>query len=155
MPSHDERSTRRLLTLKDAQMRMARAGAQAQARHAQQQRHEAAELREQAQTTVDQAVLPPEQGLSRVDLYDRLRALAVARAHAMELEQSAGELDQQAQQCDAQQQALQQQAQQHHRKKTKLDHWHRLYRQTQVQTRLRRQQQQNVEDLTCRPPSRR
>lgn len=152
MRSHNDRSTQRLLSLKDAQMRMARADAQAQARHALHHRSESTVLREQARATVDQSVLLPEPGLSRTDLYDRLRALAVARAHAMELELSAGELDQQAQRRDAQQQVLQHQAQQHQRKRTKLDHWHRHHCQAQAQLRLRRLQQQHLEDMTCRTP---
>lgn len=155
MRSHADRGVHRLLTLKEAQMRMARSAALAQAQHALDKRNEAAALREQAHVAVDGAVPLPEQGLTRIGLYDRLRTLAVARAHALEMEQSAGELEVQATACDTQQRAFQTQALEHQRKQSKLDHWHRLHNQAQARVRLQRQQQQHVEDMSCRPPQRR
>lgn len=150
MPSPADHGAKRLLGLKEAQMRIARSGALAQARHAREQRDEALQLRQQAEQTLQAALPKPEQGLSRSALYDRLRALAVARAHALEVEQAAIELDGRAAACDAREQALQRQALQHQRKKSKLEHWHQLRSREQARVRQQRQQQNQTEDLTCR-----
>jgi len=152
MPSSPEPGARRLLGLKQAQMRLARAAALVQRQQALDCRDQADALRSQAEQMVDRAVPLPEAGLSRTTLYDRLRTLAVARAHALELQHRAGELEAQAQACDTQRTALQEQALAHQRKHSKLDCWHQRERQMHTQQRLRRQHHHLLEDISCRPP---
>ena len=81
MRSSTDRNASRLLELKVAQVRMARAAAIEQERQGAHRRRQADALRRQALETVERAIPLPEQGLTRTTLYDRLRTLAVARAH--------------------------------------------------------------------------
>ena len=74
----------RLTKLKQAQRQLSLLSAQAQQRAAVQRREEAAALRASAEQTLHLATLQPENGLTRSLLFDRLRVLAVARAHALE-----------------------------------------------------------------------
>ncbi|MGE6332976.1 hypothetical protein [Stenotrophomonas sp. NPDC077659] len=155
MRSRTDRTAHRLLALKAAQMHLARAAAATQAQQGAAQRCEAEALRAQAEDTVAQAIPLPEPGLSRSALYDRLRTLAVARAHALELQQAAGDLDTQAAACEERAQASRQQARAHQRKQSKLDHWQQQQRRAQARRHHQRQYQHHLEDVSCRfPPPR-
>lgn len=150
MRSSTDRNASRLLELKVAQVRMARAAAIEQERQGAHRRHQADALRRQALETVERAIPLPEQGLTRTTLYDRLRTLAVARAHALELQQTAGELEGEASACAEQAQELTRQARAHQRKQSKLDHWQQRERQAQARQRQQRQYQHQLEDVSCR-----
>jgi hypothetical protein len=142
--------TRRLSTLKANQASRARQQARAHRRAEEALRQAAQEARLTGQHALDMAALTPENGLSRQDLYERLRQLSVARAQVAETALEAGRLDeeavarrQQAEQALALSQTLE-------RKQRKLDHWAKQAHRT-AQARLqRRSQTQTQEDHACR-----
>lgn len=145
-----DRGVHRLVQLKRTQAALAKAGAAEQARQAHDKRAEANALRQQGIAVVEGALLLPEQGLTRGALFDRLRTLAVARAHAMELEHAATELEQQASYCQGVQRELARQALAHQRKHDKLEHW-RMRASQARSVHMQLHQQQHVQEMTCRP----
>lgn len=150
MNSPVERRGRQLVKLKQAQRQLSLLSAQAQQQAAAARRDEAAGLRASAQETLERAVLQPETDLTRSLLFDRLRLLAVARAHALETGYAAGDLDADAAQCEAEEAQQRQRAAMQFRKQKKLEHWHR--RQHREATRLRevRLYTQQLDEITCR-----
>ncbi|GAB3067090.1 hypothetical protein [Stenotrophomonas tumulicola] len=150
MPSPNEANGRRLIKLKQVQQQMARVQAQAQRRDADGKRDEANQLRLQAVQTVQLALPQPEQGLTLAALYTRLRSLAVARAHAVEVGLAAAELEAEAVACDAHEQALRAVAAKHQRKQARFEHWQQVRGRLQSRCRLRRQELQQQEDFPCR-----
>lgn len=149
MTSRAERHAPRLMRVKHAQARIALAAAQAQHAVAAARQAEAEALRSSAQGTLDNAQLVPEQGLSRSDLYDRLRSVAVARAHALESTHVAGELEAEVRQLETAAEGSRQTAAQHHHKEKKLQHWHALRSAQSRQRRERRRHTQEQEDFAC------
>lgn len=150
MRSHPENASRRLLTLKHAQQALAHAAAQAELQDAQTKRADAQRLRDDAAATVDAAMPSPEGGLTRSMLYDRLRTLAVARAHALETIHAAMELEENAGQCETRARELKAIALVHQRKYAKLDVWQSRHRCERARNRERRYRNQQQEDLACR-----
>jgi len=150
MPSPNEANGKRLIKLKQAQQQMARLQAQAMRRDAEGKRDEAGQLRLQAAQTVRLALPQPEHGLTLATLYTRLRSLAVARAHAVEVGLAAAELESDAAACDAREQAQRCVAVTHQRKQVGLEHWQQVYGLEQSRCRLRRQELQQQEDFSCR-----
>lgn len=149
MTSRAEQHAPRLMRVKQAQARIALSAAQGQSAVATARQAEADALRLSAQSTLDNAQLMPEQDLSRSDLFDRLRSVAVARAHALESAHVAGELDAEVLQLEAGADVLRQAAAVHHRKEKKLEHWHGL-RSTQTRQRRERQRHhQEQEEFPC------
>lgn len=150
MPSPSEANGRRLVKLKQAQQQMARVQAQAQRRDAEGKRDEASQLRLQAAQAVQLALPQPEQGLTLAALYTRLRSLAVARAHAVEVGLAVDELEAEAAACDAREHALQCVAAKHQRKQARFEHWQQACGRLRSRCRLRRQELQQQEDFPCR-----
>lgn len=149
MHSHAEPAARRIARLKQAQQQMQLASAQRQQRQAQAKRADAEQLRASAAQTVAGAQLQPEQDITRQGLYDRLRVLAVARAHAQESTLAAGQLDSEAAECEAAEQQLRVSAQAHQRKQAKLVQWGMRQRRQALRQQDRQQQQQQIEEILC------
>jgi len=149
MTSRADRHAPRLIRVKQAQARTALSAAQAQRAIAAARQDEADALRRSAQSTLDTVQLMPEQGLSRSDLYDRLRSVAVARAFALESTHVASELDAEVRQLEAGAEAFRQSAAAHQRKERKLEHWHGLRRAQIRRQRERQRHHQEQEDFPC------
>ncbi|MEN5426493.1 hypothetical protein ABE522_09055 [Stenotrophomonas pennii] len=150
MNSPAELRGRQLVRLKQAQRQLSLLSAQSQQQAAAARREEAAGLRASASETLDRAVLQPETGLSRSLLFDRLRILAVARAHALETGHAAGDLEADAAQCEAAEVQQRQRAALQFRKQKKLEHWHhRQHREASRRRELRLYTLQ-LDELTCR-----
>ncbi len=154
MHSHSERHAPRMVRLKQAQVQIALAAAQGQQTAAQARRSEADALRRSAQATLERALLAPEQGLSRSDLFDRLRTLAVARAHALETTHLANELETEVRRLEEDALALRQAAAVHQRKQKKLEHWSMQHSTRTRQRRERQRHNQEQEDFPCPRPAR-
>lgn len=150
MNSPAELLGRQLVKLKQAQRQLSLLSAQAQQQAAAARREEAEGLRASARRTLDCAVLQPETGLSRSLLFDRLRVLAVARAHALEAGHAAGDLDADAAQCEAEEAQQRQRAALQFRKQKKLEHWHHRQRREASRRRELRLYTQQLDELTCR-----
>lgn len=150
MHSPVELRGRQLLKLKQAQRQLSLLSAQAQHKIAAARREEASALRASASETLGRALLQPETGLSRSLLFDRLRILAVARAHALEAGHSAGDLDADAARCDTEEAAQRQRAALQCRKQKKLEHWHHRQRREASRRRELRLYTQELDELTCR-----
>lgn len=140
----------RLTKLKQAQRQLALMSAQAQQRAAVQRREEAAALRASAEQTLQLATLQPEDGLTRSLLFDRLRVLAVARAHALETGHAAGDREAEAERCDAAERVQRERAALQHRKQKKLEHWHARQRQATNRLRESRLHTQTLDEIACR-----
>lgn len=124
-----------------------------QARQAEQrgneQRAQARQLQAQALQMLDQGALCEEHGLQRQQLFDRLRTLAVARAHALDAQQQAGQQLQRAAQMLDQARQLQAQSRgQQGRARCLAAVQDRLHRQQQRE-RGRRQERQAQEEHAC------
>ncbi|MEI2260070.1 hypothetical protein OHC51_03675 [Stenotrophomonas indicatrix] len=131
-------------------MQLVLSSARRQRDQASQAREQALAFREQGQQVIAEAMLLPEQSLTRGALYDRLRSLAVARAHALELQHAAGELNLQAGTCDEREREFCQQAAAHQRKKSKLEYWNGDARVQRVAAQQRRQQRHLMQEMICR-----
>lgn len=139
-----------LVRLKQAQRQLSLLSAQTQQRAAATRREEAAALRASAAQVIERAVLQPESGLSRSLLFDRLRVLAVARAHALETGHVAGELEADATRCEAEEAGHRQRAALQFRKQRKLEHWHRQRHREGCRLRESRLYTQQLDEITCR-----
>ncbi len=145
-----ERRATHLLQMKRLQVRLRSLACTAATTQAQQLHAEAESLRTSARTTVQASIPLPEQGLGRAALFERLRLLAVARAHALELTQRASELDQQARAHDATAQDHRRAAGLSQRKANKLEHWQQRQRRLQQRRRDHRHHLELLEEAACR-----
>lgn len=150
MPLHVERRATRLLALKTLQVQLRSGAANNLHAQAQQMRLKAQGLRESARQTVEAGIPLPEQGLGRNALFERLRLLAVARAHGMELAQHAAELEHQAKGLDGQEAEHRKVARAHQRKHAKLEHWQGQQRRHQRHLRDHQQTLELLEEAACR-----
>jgi len=149
MKSRAEQHGPRMVRFKQAQTQMALSAAQAQKQAADARQAEADGLRQSAAETLAGALMQPEQGLSRSVLFDRLRAVAVVRAHALEVGHAAGELEAQAQSLQQQEIGHRQMAAAHHRKQQKLEQWQSRRVAEATRHRERRRHTQEQEDYPC------
>lgn len=94
-----------------------------------------------------------EHGLTRATLFDRLRMLAVARAHAIETRRHAATLEASATALQEEEAELRRQAAQHQRKHHKLATWVELTETRRRRLRERRIEQLTQEDYACRTRS--
>jgi len=138
-----------MVRFKQAQMQMALSAAQGQKQAADARHAEANGLRQSAAETLAGALMQPEQGLSRSLLFDRLRSVAVARAHALEVGHAAGELEAQARLLQQQENELRQVATAHHRKQQKLEKWQSMRVAEATRHRERRRHMQEQEEFPC------
>lgn len=145
-----ERRGKQLVRLKQAQRQLSLLSAQAQQRAAAARREEATALRASAQQALDRAVLQPETDLSRSTLFDRLRGVAVVRAHALESGHAAGDLDADAAQFDAHEAEQRQRAALQLRKQKKLEHWQTDQRRDSRRRRELRLHTQQLDEILCR-----
>lgn len=144
-----ERQGPRMVRLKKAQTQLALTAAHGRKRVADEQRAEAGALSLSAAETLSQALMQPEQGLTRSALFDRLRSVAVSRAHALEARHAAGELEALALQLQQQEQAFRVQAASHQRKQQKLEQWQSRRVAEEMRRRERRRHIQEQEDFPC------
>lgn len=149
MTSPADRRAARMARLKQMQAQISVGAAQRERQAALTQRSEAAALRASADATLMRALLPPERGLTRTALFDRLRSVAVVRAHALEVVHSAGELEAAAAGREETAAGLQQAAAAHHRKQKKIEHWHSRLRDAGMRRRERVRHSQELEELSC------
>ena len=140
----------RLVQLKKAQRQLSLLSAQAQHAAASARREEADALRNAAEQALHRAILQPESGLSRSALFDRLRVLAVARAHALESGHAATDLETDAARCDAEGAGQRQRAAVQYRKQKKIEHWHAHYRRQASRLRELRLHTQQLDEISCR-----
>ncbi len=150
MTSPVERRGLQLVKLKQAQQQLALLAAQAQHRAAAARREEAVALRASAEASLDHAALQPEPGLSRSALFDRLRVLAVARAHALETGHAASDLDAEAAECEALETEQRQRAAAQLRKQKKIEHLQSGQRRETARRRETRLYTQQLDEITCR-----
>jgi hypothetical protein len=111
---------------------------------------EADALRATAAACVDDAIVKQELGLDRAALFDRLRTLAVARAHVLESQHRAGELTQQAAHSREQAFAALRLAAEHRRRSNKMDEWLTRQQRTLRRSAERRADWETQEDYACR-----
>jgi len=138
-----------MLRLKQAQAQLALASAHDRQQAAQARSVEAEWLRRSAADTLEQALMQPEQGLTRNALFDRLRAVAVSRAHALEARHAASELEHRARQLQQQNVELLALASACQRKQQKLEHWQSRRIAEAARRRERHRQIQEQEDFPC------
>ncbi|HEY9132745.1 MAG TPA: hypothetical protein VIM98_13380 [Dyella sp.] len=112
--------------------------------------HEADTLRAAAAACVDDAIVTHELGLDRAALFDRLRTLAVARAHVLESQHRVGELSQQAAHSREQAAVSLRLAVEHRRRSNKLDEWLSRQQRKRRQSAERRAEWETQEDYACR-----
>ena len=149
MNSRNDQRGPRMARLKAVQAQLARSAALVQQQAADARRQEALDLRLSAEETLAGALLPPEQGLTRSTLFDRLRSVAVARAHALESSHAAGELETRAAELQTVAAGHQATAQAHQRKQRKLEHWHARRSEESRRSRERRRHLQELEEFPC------
>ncbi|MFI8718495.1 hypothetical protein ACIGHF_11545 [Stenotrophomonas sp. NPDC077464] len=139
-----------LATLLTHRAQRLRGEARGQAEQAAQHETEARSLRGEADEKLQQAQLGEEHGLDRQTLFERLRGVAIARAHVLECGLRAEHLLEQAAAAQAQEQQLRQAAAAHHSRARRLEavgsHIHQRLR----QARQRRQERQVQEEHACR-----
>jgi len=140
----------RLATLLDHRAHRLRREAREQAEHAARRGQEAAGLRKAADERLRQAQLGEEHGLDRQRLFERLRGVAIARAHVLECELRAGHLREQAGDAREQEQQLRHDAAGHHSRARRLQAVGAHIDQKHRQARQRRQERQIQEEYTCR-----
>jgi hypothetical protein len=116
------------------------------ARHEQQ----AQGLRTQADLQLHQAQLGEELGLDRQRLFDRLRTVAIARAHVLECDLRANDLQQQAAQAREREHELRQVAAQQHSRARRLQAVGMRSEQIRRQAQRRRHERTIQEEYTCR-----
>jgi len=150
MHSPADRRGPQLVRLKQAQRQLSLLSAQSQQRAAAAHRDEAAALRASAELALERAILQPEAGLSRSLLFDRLRILAVARAHALETGHAANDLEADAIRCEAEEAGQRQRAALQYRKQKKLEHWHRSRNREERRLLESRRHTQQLDEIACR-----
>ncbi len=140
----------RLATLLEHRAQRLRRDAQGQATQAAQHDHEARSLRSAADERLQQAQLGEEPGLDRQRLFERLRGVAIARAHVLECELRASHLQEQAGEARDQEQQLRQAAAGNQSRARRLQAVGAHLDQHHRKARLRRQDRQIQEEYTCR-----
>ncbi|MDQ1107921.1 hypothetical protein B8X02_09030 [Stenotrophomonas rhizophila] len=140
----------RLATLLEHRAHRLRRDASAQAEQAAQRDREAQTLRSAADKRLQAAQLGEEHGLDRQRLFERLRGVAIARAHVLECELRAGHLQEQAGDAREQEQQLRHAAAGNHSRARRLQAVGAHIDQKHRQARLRRQERQIQEEYTCR-----
>jgi hypothetical protein len=140
----------RLATLLEHRAHRLRRDARAQADHAAQREREAQTLRSTADERLQQAQLGEEHGLDRQRLFERLRGVAIARAHVLECALRASHLQEQAGDARGQEQQLRHDAADHHSRARRLQAVGTHIDQKHRQARQRRQERQIQEEYTCR-----
>lgn len=116
----------RLIDTKSRQVRSCRTQAAEKQSAAQSGEQQAAQLRDDSAQVLAGAVPMQEHGMTRQSLYERLRLIALARAHAIESLQHAITLENQASQARQAASELTHEAQRHERKQRKIEHWKKL-----------------------------
>lgn len=140
----------RLATLLEHRAHRLRRDARVQADQAAQREREAQSVRSAADAQLQQAQLTEEHGLDRQRLFERLRGVAIARAHVLECELRAGHLQEQAVDARDQEQQLRHAAAGHHSRARRLQAVGAHIDQKHRQARQRRQERQIQEEYTCR-----
>jgi hypothetical protein len=132
----------RLATLLEHRAHRLRRDARAQAEQAAQRDREAQTLRSAADERLQAAQLGEEHGLDRQRLFERLRGVAIARAHVLECEQAGDAREQELE--------LRHAAAGNHSRARRLQAVGAHIDQKHRQARLRRQERQIQEEYTCR-----
>jgi hypothetical protein len=141
---------RRICELKRRQAASALTHARELASQRQARLDEARLLREHSQQALVDAMPMEEQGLSRRSLYDRLRTLAVARAHALESGHHATSLEVAAAECHEAERMQRHRAVVHEGKRRKIDEWLRRTMRERMLRFERRNEQEVQEEYACR-----
>jgi len=139
-----------LATLLTHRAQRLRSDAREQAGQAEKREADARSLRGQAEERLQKAQLGEEHGLDRQRLFERLRGVAIARAHVLECALRADQLQEQADQALEQERALRQAAAAHHSRARRLEAVGRHIDQKLRQARQRRQERQIQEEYACR-----
>lgn len=114
------------------------------------QEAQARQLRQDAEAALAQGALCEEYGLDRQQLFDRLRTLAVARAHALDSRQQALAQQHQAEEAYRRAASLQHYAQAQHGRGRRLAAVDAQLQRQQQQDQWRRQERQTEEEHACR-----
>jgi len=139
-----------LATLLTHRAQRLRRDARAQADQAAQREADARALRSEADERLQQAQLGEEHGLDRQRLFDRLRGVAIARAHVLECALRADHLQEEAAAAQEQERQLRQDAAVHHSRARRLQAVGAHIDQKLRQARQRRQERQVQEEHACR-----
>lgn len=139
-----------LATLLTHRAQRLRSDAHEQAGQAAQREADARSLRSQADERLQQAQLGEEHGLDRQRLFERLRGVAIARAHVLECALRADQLQEQADQAHQQERELRQAAAAHQSRARRLQAVGRQIDQKLRQARQRRHERQVQEEYACR-----
>lgn len=139
-----------LATLLTHRAHRLRSDAREQAGQAAQREADALSLRSQADHRLQQAQLGEEYGIDRQRLFERLRGVAVARAHVLECALRADQLQEQADHAHDQERQLRQAAAAHHSRARRLQAVGAHIEQQLRQARQRRQEHQIQEEYACR-----
>ncbi|MEG2805972.1 hypothetical protein [Stenotrophomonas sp.] len=148
MTSHVELG--RLAGLAERRAQRARRDAQQALATAAGHERDAHQLREQASERLQRAELAPALGLARQALFDRLRALAVARAHGLECDLRARQQQERAQQQREAARQLLQQASGHQSRASRLQAMQARLHRAARQARERRDEYAIQEEYACR-----
>lgn len=139
-----------LATLLTHRAQRLRSDARVQAEQAAHRESAARALRSDADGRLQQAQLAEEHGLDRQRLFDRLRGVAIARAHVLECALRADQLQEQAVAAHDQAQELREAAAMHHARARRLQAVGAHIDQRLRQARQRRQERQVQEEHACR-----
>lgn len=140
----------RLATLVVHRVQRLRREAASQSTQAADHEQQAQGLRTQADLQLQQAQLGEEHGLDRQRLFDRLRTVAIARAHVLECDLRANDLRQQAAQAREREAELRQAAAQQQSRARRLQAVGERFEQKRRQAQRRRHERTIQEEYTCR-----
>lgn len=143
-------SLRHLGERKHRQAELALVSADEHAAVATAKRDEAQTLRRASENLLDDSIVANEHGLSRAQLFSRLRTLAVARAHVLESNHRAGVLDTEAAQNAAHEWELRKQSAEYRRKGKKIAEWSQRQTRASALKSARREEREIQEDYACR-----
>jgi hypothetical protein len=143
-------SLSRLGERKRVQAEQSLADAREHAAVASAKQREAEDLRRASAQLLDEAVVTQEYGLTRAQLFNRLRALAVARAHVLESNHRADVLDTEAAQSSRLEIELKAKSAEHRRKQQKIAEWSRRTTRELVLKLERRAERDIQEEYACR-----
>lgn len=148
MPSSAD--PRRIARWVDRRAQRLRSDAAAQSAAALAHDAEANTLRQQANVQLLDAQVGQEMGLDRQRLFDRLRAVAIARAHVLECDLRARDLQRQAEQARLEEAELQRKAAQQQSRARRLDAAGARIERHRRQAQRRRDERQIQEEYACR-----
>ncbi len=148
MPSSAD--PRRIARWVDQRAQRLRRDAAAQSANAATHDAEAGELRAQANARLLGAQVQQELGLDRQRLFDRLRAVAIARAHVLECDLRARDLAAQAEQARRREEELRRSAAQQQSRARRLDAAGVRLERHRRQAQQRRDERQIQEEYACR-----